>query len=447
MARSVGTHKRPRVAIIGAGLSGVAVAAALLERGRRAPDVVLIERSKKFARGLAYDTSAPAHILNTRAARMSARESTPEDFAAWLSKRGVDDAPHAFALRSQYGRYLEHVLARAARRAFPSRLKRVRAEALSCAGQDGDWSIALCKGAVVNADAVVLALGNGPAPPPAAFAHAQVISAFDADALARIPSRADVLLLGTGLTMADAALSLSRRPRKGVIYALSRRGLAPRAHAEGHGQAGARLNPPAQLSAALHAFRLAAKHEPWQFVMDRARLEAPEFWRRLSLQQQQRFLRHLRPWWDVHRHRAAPQVVAQLDELRDAGALRVLAGKVVSVTPNGRATEVIYHQRGAHARHRLEVGRIVNCTGVDLDFTKPRDGLIGQVLQAGLARTPANGLGFDVDEACRVIAASGAAHQSLYALGPITQGAFWESTAAPEIRAHAAAIANALTLV
>jgi uncharacterized NAD(P)/FAD-binding protein YdhS len=44
-----------------------------------------------------------------------------------------------------------------------------------------------------------------------------------------------------------------------------------------------------------------------------------------------------------------------------------------------------------------------------------------------------------------VIANSGAKHENLFALGPITQGVFWESTAVPEIRVRAAAIAAMLS--
>jgi uncharacterized NAD(P)/FAD-binding protein YdhS len=68
--------------------------------------------------------------------------------------------------------------------------------------------------------------------------------------------------------------------------------------------------------------------------------------------------------------------------------------------------------------------------------------LVSQLLSEGLARPHPNGYGFDLDEQSRIIGSSGSAQPGIYAIGPITQGAFWESTAVPEIRARAAGIAE-----
>ena len=79
-----------------------------------------------------------------------------------------------------------------------------------------------------------------------------------------------------------------------------------------------------------------------------------------------------------------------------------------------------------------------------MDLSASGDPLVRQLYDYGLARSHASGLGLDVDADGRVIANSGAPHANLYALGPITQGVFWESTAVPEIRVRAAAIAATL---
>jgi uncharacterized NAD(P)/FAD-binding protein YdhS len=93
-------------------------------------------------------------------------------------------------------------------------------------------------------------------------------------------------------------------------------------------------------------------------------------------------------------------------------------------------------------RHRIEVAAIVNCTGSNLDLTRSTEPLIQQMLTEGLARAHPTGLGFELDENARILDARGQTHGSLYAIGPITVGSFWESTAVPEIRARAAAIAQ-----
>lgn len=436
---------RRRVAVIGSGFSGAMVAANLLKRGREAPDVVLIERGERFGPGLAYGTKDPSHLLNVRAGNLSAFADKPDHFARWLKARGQRDAPTTFARRSQYGAYVEAAL-RGARSFGGPKLERMRDEAVACEREGEGWAVTLGSGKRVAADVVVLALGNGRPAAPSVFDGVPMIDPWDAAALKRIGS-GDVLLLGAGLTMIDVALALAKRRRKGTIYALSRRGLTPRAHLQrARPPEPATVDLPLPLSEALHVFRREAqamekRGEPWQHAVDRLRARTPELWRRLPLETQQRFLRHLRPWWDVHRHRAAPEIETRVSTLRNTGRLKVLAGEIASVTRQGRKFEVFHRGRGSLARHRMEVAAIVNCTGGQLDPRQSEAPLVRQLLEAGHARAQANGLGFDVDVDGHVIGADGAPHGSLFALGPITQGTFWESTAVPEIRVRAAALA------
>jgi uncharacterized NAD(P)/FAD-binding protein YdhS len=439
--------KRTRVAIIGAGFSGAVLAAHLARRG--AP-VTLIGKGRRFGTGLAYGTKDRGHLLNVRASNMSAFPDRPDHFVRWLAKRGRGDASTRFAQRAEYGAYIEHVLRRAPRWFSPG-ITHVRAEVTRCARDGEKWAIELAKGETLFADAVVLALGNPPATAPAAFrgGDTPLLDPWDVQGMRRIP-RGDVLLLGTGLTAVDVALSLSRMRRKGVIYALSRRGQLPRAHLQNATPAAPQaMVLPLPLSEALFTLRkqaeaAAARGEPWQHVMDQLRARTPELWQRLPADSQQRFLRHLRPWWDAHRHRMAPQIAAEVARLQDEGRLRVLVGEVASAERAGAVIHVQHRQRGSFARHRIEVAGVVNCTGASMDLSTSNDPLVRQMFDEGIVRAPASGLGVDVDPAGRVIAAGGSVQANLYALGPITQGVFWESTAVPEIRVRAAALAMLL---
>jgi uncharacterized NAD(P)/FAD-binding protein YdhS len=434
------------VVVIGAGFSGVAVAAALVRR-RNGPRVTLIERGR-FGPGLAYGAKDRAHLLNVRASNMSAYADKPEDFAHWLkSKTGA--APTEFATRKRYGEYAETVLKRAQRARLFGGFKRLHDEAISCRAGSGWWEVATASGKRLEANAVVLALGNQSVSHPAVFTEAGVepLEPWDAKALRRT-GRGDVLLIGAGLTMIDVALSLSGNSRVKTIYALSRRGLTPRMHLDPPMPApSAPLRLPQNLSDALHEFRrevraMAERGEPWQLAVDRMRGATPALWRALPLAAQRRFLRHLRVWWDVHRHRAAPEIAAKAQALHTSGRLRVLAGEIVSVARTRKLIEVYHRQRGSMVRHRLEVSAVVNCTGADPDLTRSTDVLISQLLGEGVARPHPTGYGFDLDENARVIGVSGLVQPGVYAIGPVTQGAFWESTAVPEIRVRAAAIAE-----
>ena len=443
--------RRRRVAIIGAGFSGAVLAAHLMRRGRAAPDVTLIERRKRFGPGLAYSTKDSTHLLNVRASNMSAFPERADHFVRWLAARGSGKQAGRFAPRASYGRYIEDVLRRAGAGWFGAKLTRAHGDVVSCRPDDSGWRLTLANGREVDADAVVLALGN-PAPhEPGIFARAGVPVAepWDAAALRSIPN-GDVLLLGAGLTAVDVALSLTRRRRKGTVYALSRRGQLPRAHLTNPAPpAPVAQNLPLPLSEALHAIRrdvraMAERGEPWQHAVDRLRARTPELWRRLPLEAQLRFLRHLRPWWDAHRHRAAPEIAAQVAALQAEGRLRILAGEIVSAEQVGRQVHLQHRQRGSRARHRLEVAGVVNCSGAAMDPWLSQEPLVRQMLDEGIIRAPANGLGIDVDADGRVLAASGAPQQELYAIGPVTQGAYWEATAVPEIRTRAAALALTL---
>ncbi|MEZ5961172.1 MAG: FAD-dependent oxidoreductase [Hyphomonadaceae bacterium] len=438
---------RKHVIVIGAGFSGVAAAAALVRR-KNAPRVTLIERDQ-FGTGLAYSTKDAAHLLNVRASNMSAYADKPDDFAHWIKDKARAE-PTAFATRRQYGAYLQNVLRRSERAAmFGGGLKRVRGEAVACRAGSGWWHVTLASGNTIEANGVVLALGNqavSPSPAILMDAGVPVLDPWDRKALQRI-GRGDVLLLGAGLTMIDVALSLASRSKAQTIYALSRRGQAPRIHLDPARPApAAPLNLPPKLSDALHDFRrevraMAERGEPWQLAVDRMRETTPVLWRALNTEEQRRFLRHLRVWWDVHRHRTAPAIAERAQALQSEGRLRVLAGEVVAAEKKGRVIELYHRQRGSMVRHRLELSAVVNCTGANLDLTRSTDPLIQQMLMDGLARAHPSGVGLDLDGDARVLDARGQSQGSLYALGPITVGSFWESTAVPEIRARAAAIA------
>ena len=437
-----------RIAIVGAGFSGASVAAQLL----RAPgrnEIALIERAKRFGPGLAYSANDKASLLNVRAANMSALQDEPADFVRWLAPSTQEGVGDIFAPREKYGRYIENVLNGAERGGF-AKLKRISASAIACRPEGDGWSIELDHSRPVTADAIVLALGNVQSHLTGPLSDVPVSDAWDAHARRRIPRRADVLLVGSGLTAIDVTLALEAQHHQGVIYALSRRGLVPRAQT-----VASRAPPlnlvdfPAPLSDALHTFRrevraMAERGEPWQWAMERIRTATPDLWARLTLAQQRRFLRHLRPWWDTHRHRAAPEVGVHVDDLVKQGRLRILAGEIVAVTPTTRGLQVMHRQRGSFVRHRLEVGAVINCTGAVFDVTTSGDPLVMQLRNDGHIRSHPTGLGFDVDRSGGLIGANGQKTAGLFTLGPPTQGAFWESTAVPEIRRRAEQLAQML---
>lgn len=419
---------RGHVAVIGGGFSGTMAAVHLLARGCR---VTLIERSGRFAEGLAYGTREPVHLLNVRASNMSAFPDVPDHFACWLEARALGTGA-SFAPREAYRAYLKGILDDAG-----ASLVRLADEAERL--QDG--AVRLASGASIEAEAVVVAVGNLPPAPLRAFAAATLPYANDpwsAEGRRALADMAraggDVLVIGTGLTMVDTVLSLFAQGFGGRVVALSRRGLVPRSHAA---SAPGPKGVPAQRSplALLRWVRGQAAQGDWRAVIDSLRPVTAAIWQGWTEAQRGAFIRHLRPWWDVHRHRIAPEVAEQLQRLTDKGRLLVQAGRITGVEDR----HVHVRLRGRESERRSFAG-IVNCTGPQADIRGSGNPMLRDLLGRGGARTDQLGLGFEVDADLRVLGAPG----RVYALGPMTRGTFWESVAVPDIRVQAQLLADTI---
>ncbi|MHA3793560.1 FAD/NAD(P)-binding protein [Rhizorhabdus wittichii] len=440
------------VAIIGAGFSGSLQAINLLRHD--GPRVTLIERRGSFARGVAYSTPDEAHLLNVRAANMSALPDDPDHFVRWLAAAGKG-RPQSFASRRDYGRYLGELL-QATMRAAPGRLALRRDDAIELAVRDDGVTVGFAGGERLAADAAVLALGNLPPHDPPGFAVAALPADLyvadpwagpEAGALASgLDAEDSVLVVGTGLTMVDVVLSLEAQGFRGRIVAISRRGLAPRVHGDGAMPSSSLAEKPAMHGSALVRFvRERARAVGWRAAVDELRPYTQAMWLSAPLAEQTRFLRHLRPWWDVHRHRLAPEVAARLDALRAAGRLRAVAGKIDAVEARDGRLAVAWRPRHGGAAERLVVRRAINCTGPQGDLLRTREPLLRGLLAAGQVRPDPHRFGIDVTAQAETIDAEGRAHPRLLALGPITRGAFWEIVAVPDIRVQSWSVARRLS--
>jgi uncharacterized NAD(P)/FAD-binding protein YdhS len=435
-----------RLAIVGGGFSGSLLAINLLRHG--GPRAILVERASLAGRGLAYATEHDCHLLNVRAANMSAFAEAPDHFVRWLVDRGLG-GPTDFVPRATYGRYIQDML-EAEQAAHPGRLEIIGDEVMTLKrGQE--FRLTLASGRAIEADGVVLALGNLPPHPPPGLDPAQL----PADVYVEDPWRTDivgglrtddkVLLLGTGLTAIDVAVLLQEQGFSGGTFAVSRRGLLPRAHADGIGSPPPLAVPPEpRILAILRQLRSDSSRMNWRHAVDRLRPHSQLLWARLPPPERARFLRHARPWWDVHRHRLAPQVATKVETLIRDGRLETLGARLVSAEAE-EAGRVDVRLRGRDGRlHRLSASRIVNCTGPTGDLRRSREPLLRQLLADGLARPDPLALGLDLDHLGRVRDARGRADPDLWAVGPMARAAFWEITAVPDIRSQVAALARRL---
>ena len=435
------------VAIVGAGFSGTLQAINLLRHG--GPRATLIERAPRPGLGLAYGAAHPSHVLNVRASNMSAFPDEPDHFVRWLKARGVADAASAFVPRLTYGTYLRELLDEAQARAG-ERLQIVQGDVLDVVEND-EVRVQLADGSEITADAAVLAVGNlPPHDPPGLDRDALSGERYKGDPWAAdvgegLSASDTVLVIGTGLTMVDLVLMLDARGYTGKVVALSRRGLLPQRHAAPEPWEKLSEKPGETGSWLVRRVRERGEAIGWRNAVDELRPFTQTLWAQASEGDRARFLRHLRPWWDIHRHRLAPAVADRLAELRASGRLQIVAGKTLGFEEEADGVAVRYRPRGEDSARELFVQRVINCTGPQGDLMRTSEPLLRTLAARGAIRPDPEHLGLDVTVSGQVVRADGTASEQLFALGPMTRGAFWEIVAVPDIRRQTWDVARRLS--
>ena len=435
--------------MIGNGAAGALVVASMLrEATRRATPLELAWIGDgDRGRGVAYSTPHPWHRLNVPAPGMTLGEADV-DFPGWLTAHGIDDDP--FAPRHAFGTYVIETVESARAAAGPGvRLTEYRDRAVHAARDDSDnggLRFGLRNGTTVAADAAVVALGPFPSPAlPGAGEevadHPRVISDPWDGRVEQITGDPTVLLVGTGLTMVDVALTIGRCAPAARMIAVSRTGMLPRDHLPDEGRS---TTPAVRPRAGLELDEVVAGIERaidgnggrWREVVDGLRAVTPDLWQSLPRVEQRRFLAEQARRWETHRHRMAPSVAAELASLCRDGRLSLHADGVSDVGLAGSRPTATLGDTG----EEVAVDWVVSCTGAQDDVTAVDDPLVASLLDGGLARPHPLGLGFDT-------AAHGALDTGaprLFGVGTLRRGELYETTAIPEIREQAEDLARHL---
>lgn len=453
------------IAIVGGGYIGAAAAIHLSRSARQSIDIVIVEPSDTLGGGVAFSAQDPDHRLNAPAGIHFLYPENTESFTEWHTASGARKAdPEAvaadgriFARRADFGAYISAELD-SHRRENPSRstITHLRDTAVGLSKKDAGWRLGLSSGAVLDASVVLVTPCNFRPTVPAPFGELATHPAVYADPwdLARfseIAPDATVLLVGTGLTMADIAVTLLRDGQKRRLTAISRRGLFPRPQ---------RSHPPSEsvweaLSRPIPAFverhgvpdtaravlrahradivRLAAQGIEWQVAFDELRDAAYRLWPSLPAAEQQRYFRHLSPWYETHRFRLPPQVGEKLEAYRQNGRLQYRAGFLTAASAEDGALRVGVRARGEELVEDGLFDAVINCTGPERHPERAGNPLLAQLIGEGFASASPFGMGLEVDQDCRSLSANGAAMENLLILGPMTRSRFGEINGIPTI--------------
>lgn len=451
------------VLIVGAGFSGAVTAARLLQQQQNGSlRILLANGSGRVARGMAYGTQSPDHTLNVPAGNMSAFDDVPNHFLDFARARDPGIHAGSFVSRSIYGDYLEWLLEQAERQAQPgTKLERLYQHVNRIVPNGSSAMVTLECGETMQVDKVVLALGHFPSANPRIadmtfYGSSRYIrDPWDTTRLENIAPDDPVLLLGTGLTAVDIAMTLLHRNPKRPVTAVSRRGLLPQHHRHGAHPPIANQMPSTiwgNASTVREQFRgfrhyskqLALEQRDWREAMALLRPVTADIWLTYTEKERRRFLRHVQPYWDTHRHRLAPAVFERFDSARKTGVIRTLAARLRGFDESNSGITATVQLRGAAENTNLRTAWVINCTGPCANPHGTGNTLVNQLLEDGHIRADKLGLGLEIGPDCAVINKQNQASDVIFYIGPWLKANYWEATAVPDLRRFASALGNRL---
>jgi uncharacterized NAD(P)/FAD-binding protein YdhS len=456
------------ILIVGGGLSGAMLAAQLLRLpGKRS--VLVIEPRPELGRGEAYSAVELGHTLNGNAGRMSVDPDNADDLTQWLtayiaaggwpeSDRQHVPVSELFPPRGLFGVYVQQRLAEAQTTGAlqGSTVEHVRAEVIDLQTRDDSVLLTLSDGQRLQGAFAVLATGMFPAArtpqTESSGLNAAALDPWDVTAMRQLDPQSTVLIIGSGLTMVDAVVSLEQAGHRGPIEVFSRHGLLPHVRrqppawvdflAEDHN-----LRTPRQLLRELrrHCRDAIAQGIDWQAPLDTVRAHIGRLWSQATDVQRRQFVRHVRPWWESHHHRSPPLSAGLVARLHGEGRLRIQAASFKGLEPslNGDVSIRIRH-RGEAETVVVHGAALINSSGIEYDWRRVARPLPQQLLARGLIKPGPLALGIAAQVDGAVLAADGQVAQRLFAMGPPLRGMWWESTAVTDVASQAKALAARL---
>ncbi len=380
------------LAIIGGGASATLLLAHLARRPDAASLLIdVYDRAGVFGKGVAYSTPQMAHLLNVRAHNMSALVDHPDDFENWAAPHGYE--PSDFVPRKLYGDYLAMHLAHAQK---SLRVSFIQEDVIACRLKEANGYDLETKAGAKSYDIVIEATGNCV---PLQLSTQNDIAGYYTSPwqidYAALKNLKTIALIGSGLSAVDAILSLQAHDYTGDILIFSRNALLPAVHVQAEAYPAFITALPPTALAAFKAVRQEVKrtNAPWQSVIDSLRPFTNTIWAQWPDLERYKFLSRLFTFWNVHRHRMAPQIAGVIEDLEQTGRLRRIKASVRGI----QAGPSVVTKSG-----NVTADAIINC------------------------------LGYRYQE--RALSAT-------YELGPARFGSLFETTAIPEIRAQAAQIA------
>lgn len=454
-------HSHHSIIIIGGGFAGALTAIKLLDKTEVPLAITILEPREELGRGVAYSTTEAVHLVNGPAGTFSVHPETPDHLVHWLAENASRygwtlpaDIAGSFPPRYLYGTYVRDELRRAISAARAgSTFRHVRAAASNLVSAPHKVLITTGEGETIAADEVVLALGVFQ--PDLARQEASVVrhpgfaaSPWDAAALDRLMEADEILLIGSSLSMVDAVASMEARGFRGHYQVISRRGqlIEDRRNAALERDFFAESPLPTTARSLLSIVKaerraLAAEAKDWQALPLAIRPYILSLWQKADDTERLRFARHLRAFWDVTAHRAAPDSYRAVSNAIAEGRLRHHRARLLAMKPSGRLIAATLKTRAG--TETFSFGGVIDCRGHQLhDWRRISDPFVRNLVESGEVRPHSTGFGIDATEQGDVISEEGRVHRNISAIGHPLRGVAWESSSISEQRVQAIALAD-----
>ncbi len=449
-------EKVPTIGIIGAGFCGLMTAINLIEKTNQPLSIILINDDFPTAKGVAFSAHTSAYLLNVPALNMSCFADDLRHFLRWLQQK--DDykmlpenlLERTFVPRKLYGEYLHETWQELKESNSLVTVNEIKDKAIDVDVYESGATVYLANHAAVITDFVVLATGNEK-PSDIRITNTGFYRSLNyyanpwkADAVKVLDNKA-LLIIGNGLTMVDTVLGLLEQGYQGTIYSLSPNGFSLLPHISNgvlYKELLNELKPPYRLT---QLFSLFKKHiqdvsqiglsaEP---VIDSVRVKTQEIWAALSLDDKKTFLRHLRYKWNIARHRIPAHIHRKLQQLRIDKKLVCYKANLLDIEENDACISVSFYNKDTKQNERIEVARVINCTGPVCNIAQSDNELIKNLVNRKLIVPDLLKLGIHATFDGAVIDADGNISKQVYTLGSHMKGVLWESTAVPDLRVQA----------
>lgn len=451
------------ITIIGGGASGALILINILKYFPSASvSIKWIEKSGEFGTGTAYSTDKDYHLLNVPANVMGLFHDYANDFFEWLLKKGYTYNEHDYVPRKIYGDYIKEHLFALLRKNHSVQLELIHAEIIDIQKENDRYILLQQNNKRIRTDSVILATGNFlPSNPVLKNMDYTENSNYFRNPWSNelnqnLKRTDDILIIGTGLTMVDKILDSYHQIHKGKIYAISRNGYLPFTHYP----CSRHQRYPDYTEELLNALDtmglyVIIRHHidkgiksgiDWRVVVDTIRPALPDIWDRLTLKEKKTFFRRVGSLWTVVRHRI-PVICADIIHLlKDKKQLHILAGRIKIIKQNEKGFLVTYTDKKENQRNEIQVQKIINCSGPQLNPANIDSVLFRNLLNKELVFVDELGLGFNATPDGKLLDKDNNVIPEFYTIGNGLKGVLFESTAIPEIRVQAYNLAKDLLM-